>query len=144
MVAFSLALLCLVRGLSSWCCRRAVSLLVLVRGVLVLLLSVLFCGFRILSDSGCRRGLFFVVDVLSWVGLVLCGSGSVWCCRCGVFFVVGVFVVSVSLLSVVVWFVGGGGCVSFSVLVSGGLVLCSSCSLRFFVVCVFMFGSFCR
>ena len=84
MVLFSLALLCLVRGLSSWCCRRAVSLLVLARGVLVLLLSFLFCGFRVLSDSGCRRGLFFVVDVLSWVGLMLCGSGSVWCCRCGV------------------------------------------------------------
>ena len=39
-------------------------------------------------------------------GLMLRGSGSVWCSGCGdVFFVVGVFVVSVSLLSVVVWFV---------------------------------------
>ncbi len=52
------------------------------------------------------------VDVV-WLGF--CVVLSVWC----VFFVVGVFVVSVSLLSVVVWFVGGGGCVSFSVLVSG-------------------------
>ena len=75
------------------------------------------------------------VDVV-WLGF--CVVLSVWC----VFFVVGVFVVSVSLLSVVVWFVGGGGCVSFSVLVSG-VSWCSG-SLRFFVVCVFMFGSFCR
>ena len=56
--------------------------------------------------------------VVGGVGVVwfgFCVVLSVWC----VFFVVGVFVVSVSLLSVVVWFVGGGGCVSFSVLVSG-------------------------
>ena len=120
-------------GVGSWCFG------------LVLLLPFLFCGFRVLSDSGCRRGLFFVVGVLSWVGLVLCGSGSVWCCRCGV--------CSSSLVSLSFpflccrwWFgllVVGVVC-RFRFLFRGELVLCGSGSLRFFVVCVFMFGSFCR